>query len=408
MESYESKKLERSISYNINNIPWCGQVKHYNRRRSIWLGYLMIIFGIIAIAFGAAAIGLRSAGANHGAGIWCGLCFFTMTGVVGVFAGKRKLKWLIVTFLVMSIVTACVACVSLFIIASYGLVVDVHNFIIYSPNDNRVMCNFSWAYAVVSRHCKENEARIAMNVVLVFVSIVEGVLCVISAVTCSRVITSLQSQDTVTDPSDAASLPHVKENIMFKHIERINGKHLIILGSLMVTFGIISAMFGVAAFIIVMDHVASLGAGIWSGLTFFVLTGCFGIYAGKRKYTWQIVLFLVASIVSALAGSVGLLIISSQELANDVKMINSRYTSSAREKDAAINAVLVFISIVEGALCVTSAVICFMAIWRLYSKEQLAHEEVTVVMDNTQQSAQIVNYPPTQDKIASIDTQIAP
>lgn len=96
----------------------------YQHKQSIGLGVTLIIIGILCIIFNGVCIGATvthydySGLAYVGHGIWCGIMFI-ITGGLGVGAGIKKTRCLIVSFMVMCILSATIT-ISLLTIGIVG------------------------------------------------------------------------------------------------------------------------------------------------------------------------------------------------------------------------------------------------------------------------------------------------
>jgi hypothetical protein len=74
------------------------------------------------------------------------------------------------------------------------------------------------------------------------------------------------------------------------------------LGALGIFLGIATVAWNIVAICYSNVYATAIGYGLWSGVI-FVITGCFGIAAGKQNVSWRVITFMslsLASIVCAL------------------------------------------------------------------------------------------------------------
>lgn len=145
----------------------------YNQSASIILGVMGIIAGLLSTAVGVVSIVFGANVTEVGTGVWCGLPFFVLTGSFGIVAGKRKTKCWIVTYMVMSIITCSVMCLNLLVMASIGLANDTAAF--------KAGCYYDSGH-----QCRRQRVKVAMNSVLVFVSVFEAVVCIVASAFCCK------------------------------------------------------------------------------------------------------------------------------------------------------------------------------------------------------------------------------
>ncbi|XP_033640614.1 uncharacterized protein LOC117300870 [Asterias rubens] len=72
-------------------------------------GYMQVILGCLAVLFGVISIIVRTFLFMVGTPIWSGVCFFVLTGILGIAAGHKQRTGLIVGYMVMSIISSVVA-----------------------------------------------------------------------------------------------------------------------------------------------------------------------------------------------------------------------------------------------------------------------------------------------------------
>ncbi|KAK2192603.1 hypothetical protein NP493_26g06005 [Ridgeia piscesae] len=88
---------------NVRSPIW----KNYAKKTSMLLGVAQIVIGVLCIGFHIAVIVDVTPTAKIGQGIWGGL-FFIATGAFGVVAGKQRTTRSIVSFMILSILSATV------------------------------------------------------------------------------------------------------------------------------------------------------------------------------------------------------------------------------------------------------------------------------------------------------------
>ncbi|CAH1786189.1 unnamed protein product [Owenia fusiformis] len=359
---------QQQVIYTIQPPNPSGRVERFNGRASIRIGSLMIGFGVLSIALGGAAIGLYGTVYDIGTGIWCGLLFFILTGSFGIAAGRSKSKCLIIAFMVLSIVMVSIACLILLVNSSIGLANDVDYL--------KYQCNNEYDYHFC--HSKGG-GRVAINALLVLTSIIQAVLGFTSSAYCCKAVCCCNNSSGINMQNQVQSRVGAyqpQQQIIYTiqppnpsgRVERFDGKASAIMGSLMIGFGILSIALGGAA-IGLNASLFFIGTGIWCGLLFFILTGSFGIAAGRSKSKCLIITFMVLSIVMVSIACLTLLVNSSIGLANDVEYLKYQcnyeynyhfcHTKGGR---VAINALLVMASIIQAVLGITSSAYCCKAV----------------------------------------------
>ncbi|XP_013402535.1 uncharacterized protein LOC106168132 isoform X2 [Lingula anatina] len=157
----------------------------YMHRAGVGLGITQTVLGVISFIFGVvftAWIPARFLGSiNHhtGAGVWCGTVF-VVTGVLGILTRKKN-KGLIISYMIMSIVSAVISWIVLIGISSIDLAAVRWHFL------------FDWDYyaSVIT----------GLSGFFIFLSFVEGLVAVISAAICGHAVcccSKPSSQGTVT------------------------------------------------------------------------------------------------------------------------------------------------------------------------------------------------------------------
>lgn len=86
------------------------------------LGIVLSIFGIASIIVAVVAFSEKIWGHYLGTGLWCGISMF-LTGLSGVVAGQLRRPYIIKTYLIMSVISACLSAVML-VLSAGGLDYD--------------------------------------------------------------------------------------------------------------------------------------------------------------------------------------------------------------------------------------------------------------------------------------------
>jgi uncharacterized membrane protein HdeD (DUF308 family) len=90
--------------------------------------------------------------------------------------------------------------------------------------------------------------------------------------------------------------------------ENYRSKHSVILGSIQVVIGILCIVFNTTAIVANNNQPQMIGPGIWCGIL-FIISGAFGIVAGRTKTKCKVIASMVLSIVAS--GLCGILLIIS-------------------------------------------------------------------------------------------------
>ncbi len=133
-------------------------------------GLLQVILGILAVLFGIVSIFVKAKMYFIGAPNWCGICFFTVAGFLGLRAGRNKGTGLVVGYMVMSIISCVVA---LGIIVLEGVVIPID---MYSCPDVR-----DWHEDVTYACFTSYSTRVGIDVCILVISIAEFVTCIVGA-----------------------------------------------------------------------------------------------------------------------------------------------------------------------------------------------------------------------------------
>lgn len=145
--------------------------ENYAATQSLWLGSIQVGVGILCMLFQIVAIIIHAEVAVVGAGIWCGILFI-ISGVFGITASKYKTNCHIITFMVMSIISA-VFIVFLLACSSAGINYDRYTYRYY---------HYYSDYSD-SRDSGRN-GKLAMNSLLLILSLVECVVAIWSSAIC--------------------------------------------------------------------------------------------------------------------------------------------------------------------------------------------------------------------------------
>lgn len=133
-----------------------------------------------------------------------------------------------------------------------------------------------------------------------------------------------------------------------------------ILGAVQIALGALLILFNIIGIVIKAEHARS-GTGMWTGV-FFIITGAFGIPAGRTKLQCHIVSFMVMSIISAVLAvpvlitySVGAACDSKEDCYNDYWDYKSESQKGARvgmgTMMALFGATELIVAIVSSGLC---------------------------------------------------------
>jgi hypothetical protein len=87
-------------------------IQNYYGVASIWLGIIILVFGLLSMSLGIAAICTLSSGYYIAYGIWCGF-IFSVTGILCIMTGYKKTACLIVGTLVFCMLSVCLGAVQL-------------------------------------------------------------------------------------------------------------------------------------------------------------------------------------------------------------------------------------------------------------------------------------------------------
>ncbi|XP_071804259.1 uncharacterized protein [Asterias amurensis] len=147
-------------------------------------GYMQVILGCLAVLFGVISIIVRTDLFMIGTPIWSGVCFFVLTGILGIAAGLKQRTGLIIGYMVMSIISSVVAVPVLGVAA--GSIEREHwlcpdSGFGYRPYDN-APCSTS------------SGLRVGIDVCLVLIGLTEIVIAIIgSSLTCVSLSVSRNS-----------------------------------------------------------------------------------------------------------------------------------------------------------------------------------------------------------------------
>ncbi|XP_071804264.1 uncharacterized protein [Asterias amurensis] len=147
-------------------------------------GYIQVILGCLAVLFGIISIIVRTYLFLVGTPIWSGVCFFVLTGILGIAAGLKQRTGLIVGYMVMSIISSVVA------VAVLGVAAGSIEPELWLCPDSR----FGYRPYANARCSTSSGLRIGIDVCLVLIGLTEFVIAVIgSSLTCVSLSVSRNS-----------------------------------------------------------------------------------------------------------------------------------------------------------------------------------------------------------------------
>ncbi|XP_071811108.1 uncharacterized protein [Apostichopus japonicus] len=141
-----------------------GVNPHYNAKAGQWTGWIQVSLGTAAILFGIVSVVIDLANSNIGTGIWSGLLFYVITGILGILSSSKKSYDLITAYLVMSIFSSMVSGVCIII---FGVSAASESWYSYYYYD-------SIPYG----------ARLTIHLLSLFIALVEFVISIIAAAFC--------------------------------------------------------------------------------------------------------------------------------------------------------------------------------------------------------------------------------
>ncbi|XP_070543455.1 uncharacterized protein [Ptychodera flava] len=97
LQSYTSQQLQPTIRNDTR--------PGFANRTITGLSLCQLLLGGIAVALGIVAIVIKCVSSELGCGIWCGV-FFMVSGLIGLISASKKTNGLIITFMVLSVVSA--------------------------------------------------------------------------------------------------------------------------------------------------------------------------------------------------------------------------------------------------------------------------------------------------------------
>jgi hypothetical protein len=159
----------------------------YHRKQSQGLGVCLIVVGALCIIFNAVAIGFFQPSSFIAYGIWGGILFI-ISGSFGTSASKYSSKCRVVTFMVMCILSACSAAVSV-ILGAAAAAYSAYAFeALCASYDHRDYDYDSRSYYYMGHSCKDSfNVGIAMNALIAILSFIGGVAAIWGSAICCRV-----------------------------------------------------------------------------------------------------------------------------------------------------------------------------------------------------------------------------
>lgn len=161
----------------------------YLSRQSMGLGVTLIVVGVLAIIFNGVGFAVSDTLAVVSHGFYCG-GIFIITGSFGVAAATSKNKCVIITFMIMSIISA-VFTVEMFIVGVVGAATNQCN----TNNYGYSNCYSSYGYyytgycsAIYSYTPPCRSAAIAMEAVLASLAIVAAIASIWGSVICCKAV----------------------------------------------------------------------------------------------------------------------------------------------------------------------------------------------------------------------------
>jgi len=152
---------------------------NYKSNQSKGLGIMQIIVGLVCIVINAVGIAFASQLSFAAIGIWGGIMFI-ITGSFGVSAAKARTKCKIITFMVLSIISAGIT-VPLFICSVIGAILDTSHYYCYYSY-NYYYYSYSSSYS-----CQEKaNVAIAMNALLACLAIGEAIAAIWGSAICCK------------------------------------------------------------------------------------------------------------------------------------------------------------------------------------------------------------------------------
>ncbi|XP_033109104.1 uncharacterized protein LOC117110490 [Anneissia japonica] len=146
---------------------------------------MQLIFGIICISLGIAAIVIKIPAYHTGDPIWTGLLFYVVTGLLGVLTWRFQKHGLVVSYLVMSILSAF-ASLQLMAIVAFAMRMECFD------DRSGLSTEQSLRYELYFHQIKASNEdgfskseRLALEILILFVAFIEMVFVIImAAITC--------------------------------------------------------------------------------------------------------------------------------------------------------------------------------------------------------------------------------
>ncbi|XP_071940882.1 uncharacterized protein [Antedon mediterranea] len=149
---------------------------------------MQLIFGVICISLGIAAIVIKIPAYHIGDPIWTGFLFYVVTGLIGVVTWRFPKDGLVVSYLVMSILSTF-ASIQLMSIAAFSMRMETF----FDGENNSGSAEQLIRYQLYGQQISDSNAdgfskseRLALEILIFFIAFVETVFVIIMAVaTCS-------------------------------------------------------------------------------------------------------------------------------------------------------------------------------------------------------------------------------
>ncbi|CAH1773574.1 unnamed protein product [Owenia fusiformis] len=166
------------VVYNQSQVPGRSVSDRYNKKASNVVGILILMGGVLSFILGCVAIGIKASLYQSGVGLWCGVLFYGITGVLGILASKptrNGQNGYITGFMVMCIITVSFACLVMLGITAAGVGMD-DNYYGRSYRLNPEIWERNSIFTRISR-----DPQLAVNALLLAITLAEGILCIIGS-----------------------------------------------------------------------------------------------------------------------------------------------------------------------------------------------------------------------------------
>jgi len=168
----------------------------YASKQSLGLGITQVLAGIFCVVFNAVAIAFGALVSPASIGIWGGIMFI-LSGAFGISAAKCRTKCKVVTFMVLSIMSAAIT-LPLFICSIIGAIIDGYNFYCYTY--------YYYGYYSSNSCPNTRNVAVAMNSLLTILAFVEAVAAIWGSVICCKAACCCNSTENVAVPIQYATM----------------------------------------------------------------------------------------------------------------------------------------------------------------------------------------------------------